>query len=210
MGVHAVGRAGHQGAQVLAGHGHQELGVLGEDDVDLVYLIGQGLAQDVHPEQVPHHQFIDVGEQPGAGQAPVAGEDRVGPLAPHGEGRPVDVPHRHLEDLLRGAVIEGQVTVDGGDVNGAHHAVAPGVKLAVVVSQPLRGEEGGAPFPGPPVVVGQGVGQDPVILLLVQVGHLVRVVHDGSGLVEGVPPVADLGISQERKPHQEHHEQKNS
>ena len=47
VGIDGVGRAGHQGAVVLALHDRKVIGLLGQNDLDLVHLIGQHLVHDV-------------------------------------------------------------------------------------------------------------------------------------------------------------------
>ena len=86
VGVDAVGCAGDQSAVVLPLRDVQIIQLLGEDDADLIHLIGHDLVEDEHREGVTHGHLVQVSEQPGGAQAPVACQDGVGALAADGQG----------------------------------------------------------------------------------------------------------------------------
>ena len=96
MGIDAVGGAGHQGAQVLPRLDLQGGHVLRLHDQDLVHLVGHHLVQHPDHKGVPLRQAVQIGEQPGAGQAPVAGQNAVGALAAGGQAGPLQMAHGHL------------------------------------------------------------------------------------------------------------------
>ena len=72
---------------------------------------------------IPDRQLVQAGEQLGAGQAAVAGEHGVAVFAADGQRGRLDMADAFLQDLLAGAVVDGQVNADLGDGDAAHHAV---------------------------------------------------------------------------------------
>ena len=96
VGIDAVGGAGHQGAVVLPLRDFQRGGILRLHDEDLIHLIGQNLIQHPQEEGIPLPELVQVGEQLGAGQTPVTGEDAVGTLPAHRQAGPFQMAHGHL------------------------------------------------------------------------------------------------------------------
>ena len=81
VGVDAVGRAGDQCTEILIGIDLEILQLLGENDSNLVYLIGEGAVEDLEQELVARLELVDVGEQLRGRQASVSGHRAVGALA---------------------------------------------------------------------------------------------------------------------------------
>ena len=208
MGVDSVGRAGHQRAVVLPGENSQGLHVLRLHHQDLIHLIGQRLVQHPEQEHIPHRQLIQVAEQLGAGQAPVAADDAVGTCPAHRQGGALHMAQRHLQYSLAGAVVDGQVHAQVRDFQRRHDAGARHVQQAVVDGAGLiRHVEAVAGLREGRVV---GLSGLPRCLVAgrIQLGHLLRVGHDHPGLVEGIPVVADCRIQQQGEPcHEYQHEQ---
>ena len=96
VGIDAVGGAGHQGAVVLAFYNFQCGGILRLHDEDLIHLIGQDLIQHPQKEGIPLPELVQVGEQLGAGQTPVTGEDAVGALPAYRQAGPFQMADGHL------------------------------------------------------------------------------------------------------------------
>ena len=76
--VDAVGRAGDQGAQVLAGHDDQGRDVVGQNSPDLVHLVGHGLVENAKGEGIALLQFIEVCEDHDRHQSSVPREHAMG------------------------------------------------------------------------------------------------------------------------------------
>ena len=150
MGVDAQRRAGHQGHEVAVGVGPQLLGLLGLDDLGLHHAVGQHLAEDLGGEGVPRLDLVEVGEHGGVGQPAVPGDHRARAGPAHGQGGPLQVPQALQEGLVGGAVVDGQVQVDGRDAQTGHEAGAVGVQDGVVV----QAAAAGAPGPGGNVRIG--------------------------------------------------------
>ena len=81
VGVDAVGRAGDQCTEILIGIDLEILQLLGENDSNLVNLIGEGAVEDLEQELVARLELVDVGEQLRGRQASVSGHRAVGALA---------------------------------------------------------------------------------------------------------------------------------
>ncbi len=209
VGIDAIGGAGHEGTQILALLNEQGLGVLWLHDQNLVYLIGQHLIQHAQPEPIPHHQPIQVGEKSGTGQAPVAGQDAVGALPAHGQARPLQVPHSHLQNRILGAVVNGQGHIQAGDFDVAHNAHAGHVQQPLIFRLLVVVQKVGV-FPAHQgAVIGLGLLPKLTVAILVQLGHLLGIVGDGTGLVRLVPPVGEGGVQHQGQPYDQYEDQKN-
>ena len=58
VGVDAVGRTGDQRAQIEIGIRLEQIQLIGQDDMDLIHLIGQHLIQHAQGEEIAHSQLI--------------------------------------------------------------------------------------------------------------------------------------------------------
>ena len=85
MGVDRVGRAGQQGEQVAVLLDVQVLGVIGQDDLDLIDLVLQGLVEDVDEEHVALLEIGQVVEKGLGGIGGVRRDNAVGVFAADGE-----------------------------------------------------------------------------------------------------------------------------
>ena len=81
MAVDAIGRAGDKCAVLLALLNGKVVQFVGQHSADLIHLVGQCLVQHSQQEYVALGQLIQIGEQLGAGQTAVAGQDTVRTLA---------------------------------------------------------------------------------------------------------------------------------
>ena len=96
MGIDAVGGTGDQGAVVLPLFNAQVIQLIWLYGADLIHLVGQGLVQNPQNEGIPLCQLVQIGEQLGAGQTPVAGQDAVGPRPAGGQGGAFNMAHSNL------------------------------------------------------------------------------------------------------------------
>lgn len=196
VGVDAVGRASLQGAIVLAAVELHFRGVFRKDDADLDDLVGERLAQDGDREQVALAETVQVGEKPRRGQAPVAGNRRVGVRPAYRQAGALDVAAGNLQHGLVGAMVDGQAHVNAGDVYVAHDARARHVQQAAVLLRLLgRGNPAVSLLPQALVVPARLL-QQPVHLLLRHPLHRLDIRGDGPGLVQRIPPVAECGVHQ--------------
>ena len=207
MGVDAVGRAGDQGAVVLALLDGQIAHLRRQDDAYLVYLVGQRLIQYLEQEEVSRHQLVQVREQPRAGQAPVAGKHAVGPLAPYGQGGPLHVAHGDLQDRVARAVVDGEGAFDLRDVDIAHDAGAGDIQAVLIELLIFFGKKVGVGLFRQGGVVGLRFAPDPVVVRVVHGGHGVGVAGDGPRLVERVPIIAQRRVDQQAHAHDQHRDQ---
>ena len=210
MGVDAQRRAGDEGDQVPAGLGAQLLGLLGLDDLGLDHAVGEHLAEDLDDEGVPRLDAVEIGEHDGVGQAPVPGDHGAGARAAHRQGGALQVSQALQEGLVGGAVVDGQVEVDGGDLEARHEAGAVDVEDLVVAQGllPRLARAGGHVRIGlqdradrQGVVVGAGIGQ-----LRGGVGagavHGRGVVGHDPGLVVLADPTGDRRVGEDDHPRQ--------
>ena len=124
MRVDAVGGAGHQGDVILAVHHLEVVRLGGQNDGDVVHLVGEHAVQHGDGKGIAHFQPVEIGEQLGAGQAAVSRNDRMGALAAHRQAGALQVACSDLQHAIAGAVVDGQLHTDlfNGDV--AHNAGA--------------------------------------------------------------------------------------
>ena len=127
-------------------------------------------AQNFDVEDVTFFEAGELVEHSGGAKACVSGEDGVRGLAADGQGGAEEVADALVEGRAFGAVIDGQVDVDGGDLDGGHDVVD--VELAQVFlvglgAGALRVQPGvedrrlggvGVVFVGAAQVFGNGVG----------------------------------------------------
>ena len=119
--IDAVRRTGHKSA-VIFGFEYLEITqVRGLNDTDLIHLISDRPVEDRHGKCISGSHFIQIREQPGAWQAPVAGYDAVRALATDRQRRAGQVPDRNLEYRFIRTVIDRQRYVDLGDFNIPHN-----------------------------------------------------------------------------------------
>ena len=127
----------------------------------------------------------------------MGGQDAVGGLPAHGKAGPVQVAHADLEHAVCGAVADGQVHVNGGDLDMAHDARAGHIQQGLVGLPGLVAEGHLLAADRQAVVVVLGGLEQVVIFRLIQVGHGLGVAGDGLGGAGGVPPVADGGVQEQ-------------
>src|SRR5699024_9780574 len=106
----------------------QRFNVVRKGGLDFVHLVGHVPVQDGYGEPVSHLQLVQVGEHLGLDQSVVGGEDAVGAGAAGGQAGAQPITGSGLQLLLLGALINGQLHVDFGNADVAHHAVAQGVE----------------------------------------------------------------------------------
>ena len=193
VGVDAVGRAGHQGDVVLALRHLQAVGLGGQDDGDVVHLVGEGPVQHRDGEGVAHLQLIQIGEQLGTGQAPVGRNDRVGAGTAHRQAGAFQMTGGHLQHGIAGAVVDGLLHADlfNGDV--AHDAGAGHVQRALVRREPVR-EIQGVRVCGDLRIEGIGRFKIGGVIRIRQLIHIGGIVGHSTGLVQLVDVVADGGV----------------
>ena len=131
MRVDAVGRTGDEGGQVLALDLVEGLGLVGQDDADVGDLVLEVASGGLNVEVVAHLDARQLVEHGRVAQAGVAGEDRVRGFAADGQGGAEEVADALVERRGVGAVVDRQVDVDRGDLDGRHDVVE--VELAQVV-----------------------------------------------------------------------------
>ena len=168
MGVDAERRAGDQRHEVVTGLDAEGLRLGRLDHPGVVHLVGEHLAEDLDDESVADLHLVQPGEHLGLGQAAVAGDHRVGSDAPDRQRRALEMAEPLEQGLVGGAVVDGQVEVDRGDLQPRHEPLRIGGEHGVVVQGVVRarpvasghvraGLEHGAGVER--VVVGPGPGQ---------------------------------------------------
>ena len=80
-------------------------------------------AGDLNVEDVTFFEARELVEHGSGAQAGVSGEDGVRGLAANGQGGAEEVADALVEGRAFGAVVDGQVDVDGGDLDGGHDVV---------------------------------------------------------------------------------------
>lgn len=150
-------------------------------------------------ELIPRHQLVHIGEEFRRGEAGVAGEDGVVGEVAGGQGGPVQVAHGLLQDIFRGAVVDGQGDPDFADLDVAHHA-ATQVEAVVIVQG-----DGGGPLlclvAREILVIGSGLGHHLIVLVLTVVAHLGLIAGHRPGAVEFVVLIAQGGIEENANAH---------
>ncbi len=206
--VDAVGRAGEQGAQVLALHDLQGRHVLRLHDEDLVHLVGEGAREHGDGEGVAHLHLVQVGEEPRGGKPAVRGEHGVGGGAAHRQAAPLEVAHAGGQDGVGRAVVDRQVHAQLLDGDVAHDVGGRDAERLVVLGREdaVTGQGG---TEGRQVrVVGVGLGKEPLGHRAVHVAHGRAVVGHGAGLHLGVPPVRHAGIQHDGAPYEKDQHEK--
>ena len=208
MSVDAVGRAGDERDVVGALLQVEVAHVGGVHDADLVHLVGAGPVEDGDGEGVALHELVEVGEELGRRQAAVARDRRVRGGAADGQRRALDVPDGHLQDALVHAVVDGQVDADGADLDVAHHAGAREVEDGAVLLLLGLGHIVAVGLVDEALVVGHGLGDHRVLLLLGDLLDGLDVRGDGAGLVVAVPPVGEgrVGDDGDAEQQEGHHD----
>ena len=133
MGVDTVGSAGDEGTQVLAGDIPQKVRFIGQDSVDLRYLIRQRFTQNIQVENISRNQLFQIGEHLLTCHAAVTGENGVGVFAAYWQRASQQVPYTTVQYLRVCAVVDGQIHLDFGNFNIAHNAASGNVQLAIVI-----------------------------------------------------------------------------
>ena len=131
MRVDAVGRTGDEGGEVLALDLVEGLGLVGQDNANVGHLVLEVAPGGLDVEVVAHLDARQLVEHGRVAQAGVAGEDRVRGFAADGQGGAEEVADALVERRGVGAVVDRQVDVDRGDLDGRHDVVE--VELAQVV-----------------------------------------------------------------------------
>ena len=122
--VDAVGRAGKQGAQVLALNYLQGRHVLRLHDKNLVHLVGERTREHRDSEGVAHLHLVEVGEEPRGGKPPVCGEHSVGGGPAHRQAAPLKVAHARSQGGVGRAVVDRQPHIEPVDGDVTHHVGA--------------------------------------------------------------------------------------
>ena len=201
--VDAIGGAGDQGAQIPAVLNEQVFGLMGQDDLDLIHLVGQCLVQNAENKGVPCLQLIQIGEQSCRGQAPVARHHAMGAFAAHRQACPLQMADGDLQDRLIGTMIDRQGDTDTGNLDIAHNAVAADVQKFIIGDLLLiRQDENVVPLPQVPVIGDSGLPHRG-IFFGVDVGHLFGIGGDGPRLVQRVPVVGYRGIQYQGQANEE-------
>ena len=198
VGIDAVGCAGDERAVILTGNGDKLGDVAGQNNANLVNLIGDHLVEDGDREAVPFRDLVQIGKEPGTGQTAVAGEHSMGAGAADGKTRPIHMADGDLQYRFLGGMVNGNVDIDGGDIDIAHQPGAGEVEQQIILGQVLLGHGVGVLLLQQARVIVVGGLDHGGQLSGVRLVHLTGVRDDGAGGVEGVPPVADRGISHDR------------
>ena len=195
--VDAVRSTGDEGAQIPSLEDFQAFHLIGQYDLDLVDFIAQRLADDLKHEAVSDLHFFQIGKQARRGKTGMAGQNSMGIFAAYGKGAPFQVAYALLEHRIGGPVINGQMRLDFGYVDIAHHAVIRDAKDFVIVFQrilrELLAELSAVKIP----VELDRILPQPLRALIVHGSQVLRVFDNGVGLMEHVVIIARGGIQQD-------------
>ena len=134
--VDAIGRAGHQRAEVLPGpDGASVLHLIGLDHLDVVDLVLVGVTEHVQDDGVTDGYLVEVVEHARGRHARVPGDDAVAGNAAHGQGRPFQVPRTCRKHLIGRPMSQRLPDADGGQLDPPHRLVAAPGELALVGRQ---------------------------------------------------------------------------
>ena len=165
MGVDPERGAGDQGQQVAALLRVQGLLLLGRHHLRLTHLVDQHLSHHLDGEGVAGAHPVQIGEHGGLGEAAMGGDDGVGGLTTHREGRALQVPGAAEQRQVGGAVVDGKIDIDARDPDPGHDLRRALEQFVVFISGGLPGAPGnvgvrGQDRPGPEFfVVGPGIRQ---------------------------------------------------
>ena len=199
MAVDAIGRAGDKCAVLLALLNGKVVQFVGQHSADLIHLVGQCLVQHPQQEYVALGQLIQIGEQLGAGQTAVAGQDTVRTLAAGRKRGALHMADGDLQNRLVRAMIDGKVTLYFGNLDVAHDAVVRNIQQGFIDLLLLLGHDKAACAVVQCFIVSACIRPNLVIRGIVQIGHLLGIAGDGAGLVERVPVIADGRIQQQQR-----------
>lgn len=202
VGIHTVGCAGHEGDLVLTGDDGELVGLGGENDKDLLDLVGEDFIQHVDGEGVALDDLVKVGEKPCARQAAMPGNDGMGGRTADGKAGALDMSGRNLKNALGGAVVNGQLHVDIGDGNIAHDAGAGDIEDVVIARNFVKiGKR--CIERGELAVIVAGFGEHLVVLLVVKLGDRFLVAGNDMGRHVLVPPIGEGRIEHHGESHEE-------
>lgn len=197
MGIDAIGSTGNERALVAVVINGQGGNVLRIHDEYLIHLIGENLMQDTDQELIPFHDLIQIGEELGAWETSVAGENGMRPLSSHGKAGPVQMADGDLEDALIGAVVNRERAFDCRNIHVTHNA-GPGYIQGIAVFFLFLVREGkNTRAKADPAVKSPRSFQNRVIFRGIHRRYRIRVGGNGPGLVERVPIVTEAGIQQQ-------------
>lgn len=193
MGVDAIGCTGHQRDNVLAGENCQFIDLGGEDNEDLLHLVGQNLVQNIDREGIALDDMVKVGEKPCAGQTPVTGNDGVRTCSADRQAAALNVTGSDLQHALACSVVDGQLHADiwYGDI--AHDARAGDVENIIVAGDVIKIGERRVKC-GKLFVVGVGFFKKPVAFVVVHFCNSLLVACNGSCLMPLIPPIRESRV----------------
>ena len=132
MGIDAVGRAGDEGAEILARDDPQGIGLMRLNDENLVDLIGENLIQNAENKGIALREFIEVGKELGTGQAAVPGKHAVGAFTADRQAGPIQMANSDLQHGFIGAVVDRQGDIETVDFDIAHNAGAADIQKRLI------------------------------------------------------------------------------
>ena len=88
VGIDSIGSTGYQSTQVLALLNFQIVHLIGQDNTDLVNLIGKGLIQSTDHKDIPLLQLIQVGKKLGTWAVLCVRREHSGYSAAYRQGAP--------------------------------------------------------------------------------------------------------------------------
>ena len=203
VGIDTVGSAGQESAVVLALDGLQVACLRGEHHLDLIHLIGEDTVENGYPEPVANLQFIEVGEQLGAGQTSVTREDTVSRITAHRESSSGEMTDADLQDFLSDTVVNGELGVELVDVDIAHDTRACYIESLIIAFDEVGDIERGRGIAEPLVIV-LSLGEKVLQLVIGNGAELVVIGRNDMGGVFFVDIGADGRVEQHGEANDEH------
>lgn len=120
VGVDPKGRTGDERTQVLSSLQSQIGGVMRQNSVDLVNLVGKDFIQNFQIEGIPNFQLVQVGKHLLTGETGVAGENGVGAAAANGQGTANEMTDTPVERFFLRTMVNGQGYCQLRDMDIAH------------------------------------------------------------------------------------------
>lgn len=201
MGIDAIGGAGHQRHIVLVRNDRKLLDLMGQDDEDLLDLIGEHLIKHGDGEGITDHELVEVCKKSCRGQSSVGGEYAVSACTADGEGCSLKMTDRNVQLSLAGAVVDRKLNTDLGNADITHDTGTGDVECIPIAADVVIMNEGGIDGKQA-AVISMCQLKNIAVIGVVDLCDRLAVGSDGTALGFGIPPVTDGRIEHHGETHQ--------
>ena len=106
VGIDSKGGTGYQSGKIFSMFNTQECGIVGQNCIDLVYLIGQSFAQDTKIKNISDGELWKIGEHFLTCHSGMGREDGVGAISTNRKRTAQQVANAALKGVVVGTVVD--------------------------------------------------------------------------------------------------------